>query len=63
MLLTWSICKLEQESHNIGNVGSNTISGIPKATNDVGILYLSNNISSVLEEFHLDHKVCLQVYS
>lgn len=63
MLLNRSTSKLAQESHDVDNVGYNTISDVLEASNEAHILCLSNTISSVLKEFNLYHKVYLQVYN
>jgi len=52
ILLSRSICKRAQESHDVGNIESSSVSGIPKAVNDPRIFYLSSTISSVLKEFY-----------
>ncbi|XP_045809915.1 transcription factor KUA1-like [Trifolium pratense] len=52
MLITGSAGKPTQESHDIGDVGSSTISGIPKTTNDARVFCLSYAITSVLKQFY-----------
>ncbi|MCI90774.1 hypothetical protein A2U01_0112068, partial [Trifolium medium] len=52
MLITGSASKPAQQSHDIGNVWSGTISGIPKTAYDAHIFSLSYAFTSVLKQFY-----------
>ncbi|MCI53609.1 hypothetical protein A2U01_0074856, partial [Trifolium medium] len=52
MLITGPTSKLAQQSHDIGYVGSGTISGITKIVNDARIFSLSYAFTGVLKQFY-----------
>lgn len=62
ILIARHTCKPVQQSYDIWNIGSNTISVIPKTANDALILSLSNTINNALKWFNT-RIVCMQVYN